>query len=104
MDLLIYDKQLDKADKIQIICAYLLQLSLVGAVIFFSVHQEWLNLVLSLGILILLFIPAILRRSFKVHLPIEIDLLSILFSYGALFLGAMHGFYTSFWWWDKLLP
>ena len=103
MELLIYDKHLDTADRIQLIVAYLLQLSLIGAIVFFSIRQDWLNLVLSIGILLLLFIPAILRRSFKVHLPIEIDLLIIIFTYGTLFLGEMHGFYTSFWWWDKAL-
>ncbi len=103
MDLLIYDKQLDIADRVQLIFAYLLQLSLIGAIIFFSIRQDWLNLVLTAGILILVFIPAILRRSFKVHLPIEVDLLIIIFTYGTLFLGEMHGFYTSFWWWDKAL-
>ena len=103
MELLIYDRQLDTADRIQLIVAYLLQLSLLGAIVFFFLRQEWLNLVLTAGILILVFIPANIRRSFKVHLPIEIDLLIIIFTYGCLFLGEMHGFYTSFWWWDKAL-
>ncbi len=99
----IFDRKLDLTDRVQLVIAYLLELSVVGAMIFFFVRQNWLNLVLAIGILILLLIPAILRHSIKVHLPIEIELLAILFIYGTLFLGELHGFYTYLWWWDDLL-
>lgn len=103
MRLLIHDTHLDKAEKMQIVLAYLLQLSLIVAMIVFLIRENWLNLFSTLGILLLTFLPAIIRRSFKVHLPMEMELFIILITYGALFLGEMHGYYTKFWWWDDLL-
>src|SRR3989339_814671 len=99
----IFDRKLNLTDRIQLIIAYLLELSVLGAMIFFFLRQNWLYLALSGGILIFLLIPAILRHSIKVHLPIEIELLSILFIYGTLFLGELHGFYIYLPWWDDLL-
>lgn len=94
---------LDRADRIQLYLSYTLQLILVAQVVYSLLQRSWLTLFLSSGILILTFLPAIIRRNFRVYLPIEIDLATILFIFASLFLGEMRSYYTRFWWWDLVL-
>lgn len=102
MRFLIQEK-LKNGEKAELIISYILQLTLVGAILFLIYRQHWLNVFLTTFILVLTFLPAILRRNYKVHLPIEIDFITILFIYAALFLGEKNSFYTIVWWWDLLL-
>ncbi len=103
MDFLITKKELDVADRIQLGLSYLLQLTLVVFFVLFLVRESWLNAFLTVGILALTFLPGLIRRNYKVFLPVEFDLLAILFIFAALFLGEVHGYYTLFWWWDLVL-
>ncbi|MBU0456830.1 MAG: hypothetical protein ABH824_07235 [Nanoarchaeota archaeon] len=103
MELFIKDKKLNKTDKIQLFISYLLQLILILAIIFSLYRQNWLNVFTITGILFITLLPAIIRHSYKVHLPLELDLIVIIFVFASLFLGEVRGYYTRFWWWDVLL-
>lgn len=103
MHLLIKDKKLDKADKIQLVISYILQLSLVAAIIFAAYQENWLNVFAISSIFMFTLLPTIMRRNYRIRLPIEFDFVVILFSYAALFLGEVHTYYTKLWWWDILL-
>ncbi len=103
MDFLIQHQGLDRADKIQLIISYLLQLILLGTIIYSLYDQQWLNSFAVLGILILTFLPKLLRHNFKVYLPIEFDFVAVVFVFAAIFLGEVHSYYTKFWWWDIIL-
>src|SRR3989344_5668653 len=103
MKFLLKDKSLDKAEKIQLIISYLLQASLLVAVGFFIYNQEWLNTFLTSCIFILTLLPSLVRRNYKVHLPVEIDLVIIVLIYTSLFLGEINSYYRLLWWWDLLL-
>lgn len=103
MDLLITQKELDTADRIQLGFSYLLQLVLVVFLFVFLARENWLNAFLTFGILLLTFIPKFIRHNYHVFLPVEFDLLAILFIFMTLFLGELHSYYTLFWWWDLVL-
>lgn len=103
MKLLIQQQGLDKAGKIQLIISYLLQLILLGTIIFSLYNHQWLNAFAVLGILFLTFLPKMLRHNFKVYLPIEFDFIAIVFVFASIFLGEVHSYYTKFWWWDIIL-
>ena len=103
MPLLIQEKKLDAADRIQLSISYTLQLALFIAALISLAKGNWLNAFLSIGILFLTFLPKIIRQNYKVFLPVEFDLLTILFIFLSLFLGELHGYYTDFWWWDLVL-
>lgn len=103
MDFLIVKRELDLADRLQLACSYLLQLVLVVFMIIFLVRASWLNAFLTTGILLLTLLPGLVRHNYKVFLPVEFDLLAILFIFATLFLGEVHGYYTLFWWWDVIL-
>ena len=104
MGLLIFkEKRLDKADKIQLIISYFLQAVILGSGIFSVFEKQWLNAFFMLGILILTFAPAVVRRNYRVFLPVEFDFITILFVFLAIFLGEWQAYYYKFWWWDILL-
>ena len=76
---------------------------LLGQAVLSLLRGNYLALFLSLGILALTMLPAIIRRSYQVYLPLEFDFITILFVFGSLFLGEFRSYYARFWWWDLLL-
>ena len=101
--LIFKEKRLDKADKIQLMISYFLQAIILATAIFSLVRGKWLNGALALGILLLTILPAIVRRNYKVFLPVEFDLITVIFVFLAVFLGEWHSYYAKFWWWDTVL-
>lgn len=43
------------------------------------------------------------RRGLDIRIPPELELLTIAFIFGSIFLGETHEYYFRFWWWDILL-
>lgn len=103
MPFLIQDKDLATADRVQLLVSYFLQLVLATMGILFLLRQEWLSAFLSLGILLLTLLPALLRCSYNVFLPVEFEVLTVILLFASLFLGEIHAYYTKFWWWDIVL-
>lgn len=66
-------------------------------------EQQWLTAVVTIGILLVTFLPLLLARRFRVVIPAVFELLAIAFVFASLFLGEVRGFYTRFWWWDIVL-
>lgn len=97
------DNTLDIADKIQLVIAYVLQLTLIAAIIYSLLQQNWFNAFVITGILILTLIPAIVQHSYRVYIPVEFHLATILFVFASLYLGEIQAYFTYFWWWDVVL-
>lgn len=66
-------------------------------------EQQWLTAAITIGILMITFVPLLLARRLRVVIPSEFELLAIAFVFASLFLGEVRGFYTRFWWWDIVL-
>lgn len=66
-------------------------------------EQQWLNVVIITGIIIISLYPIFLAKQFHLRIPPEFQLLTIGFVFAAVFLGEVHGYYTRFWWWDIAL-
>ena len=99
----IFKQGMSLAEKIGLVISFFLRATLLAAIIISPFRQEWLTLFLSSAALLLTFLPAIIRRNFKVYLPVELEFLVILFVYASLYLGEIHAYYTLFWWWDLVL-
>lgn len=77
---------------------------LIGALIVLSASRMNLFLsVMSFFVLFLTFFPAIIGKSFRINLPIEIDFVLALVLYLHYALGEYNGFYVRFSWWDIFL-
>jgi hypothetical protein len=82
-----------------------LVLQAVMAVELFLLLQEdlWMSSTWLLTIMIITGAPAIFRHRLPVRIPLEYEVLSILFVFASLFLGEFRSYYERFWWWDIAL-
>lgn len=103
MKLLFRDPSLDRADRIQLYIAIGMQVILLVALVVAIIETNWLTAFLAAGAFVVTLLPAFIRRSYKVYLPLEFDFILILFIFASLFLGEMRSYYTRFWWWDIVL-
>lgn len=85
--------------RITLLLQFILLVGAAGAIW----EQQWLNVLLIAGIIIITLLPLLLERRFKVFIPAEFKVLAIAFVFAAVFLGEVHGYYTRFWWWDIVL-
>lgn len=103
MRFLIEDPRLDRADRIQLYISYGLELILLAQAVWALASKNWLALFLSVSSLVFALLPALVRRSLRVYLPIEFDLVTVAFLFASLFLGEIRSYYARFWWWDLAL-
>ncbi len=80
-----------------------IRLSLILAIIGASLEKSWITLFVSSLSLLLTFLPNIIQKTYKIKLPIEIQIIIVLFIYGALFLGMARDWYRQIWWWDSVM-
>jgi uncharacterized membrane protein YjdF len=82
---------------------FVLQAVLVVGVIAEILAKQWFAAVITSGIILVTFVPLFLQRQFRVFIPPEFALFSIVFVFASLFLGEVHGYYARYWWWDIAL-
>lgn len=90
-------------DKIQLVIAGLLQLTILVLIVALLIEKLWLGVFTGVIVFALTFVPSILERQLSVHLPIEFTLITCLFLYASFGLGEHRDFYGRFWWWDLML-
>lgn len=64
---------------------------------------SWVSGLRLLLIMTIAAAPILLQRRLPVRVPLEFELLAILFVFASLFLGEFLDYYHRFWWWDILL-
>lgn len=80
-----------------------LQLIILIGLAFSIYEQQWLNVGVIGGILLLTALPMLIFRRLEIFIPPEFELLTIAFIFAALFLGETRDYYGRFWWWDLAL-
>jgi hypothetical protein len=88
------------AARLHFAITFIVRVSLLIAIISSIVQGNWGALFLALLTLILTFLPALIRRNWKITLPHEFEIIIVLFIFSSLFLGEFNDFYQKFWWWD----
>ena len=66
-------------------------------------NGEWIILFISIITYLLTLLPKAIEKWYEIDIPIEFEILIVLFIYAAIFLGEVKGYYTKFWWWDAVL-
>jgi hypothetical protein len=89
--------------RLQIRIIRTVQAILVIAVALSYIHADWASLFASTLTLFATFLPAIMGRNVRLHLPLEFHFFIVLFAFATLFLGEVAGFYERLWWWDLAL-
>ncbi len=73
------------------------------AMINFIINQNWLMLFVGGLTIFLTFLPSIIEEKYKVVLPVEFEIIIILFIYASIVLGGMQKYYIKFPWWDLMV-
>ena len=80
-----------------------LQIIMIVGLVFAIVTRHWQDVLTISGIILLMLIPSIFSRRYRITIPPEFEMMAIVFVFASLFLGEMRGYYTRFWWWDIAL-
>jgi hypothetical protein len=91
------------ADKIQLTISYLLKAIVVFTIIMSIVEFNPFLIASSLVILVFSAMPALIERTFRITLPVEVDLTLTAFVFAHFMLGEVEDYYTRFWFFDLIL-
>lgn len=80
-----------------------LQAIMAAELIWLLFQGSWTSAVWLLIIMTVTAAPTLLGDRLPVRIPVEYELLAILFVFAALFLGEFHSYYIRYWWWDIAL-
>ncbi len=92
-----------KSEKAKLWFYLILQLSIIIAGLIAVLEKNWTSLGMTILTLLVVNLPSIFERRFKIVIPDVFEVVLVLFIYAALFLGSLHEFYFKYWWWDKAL-
>lgn len=96
-------KELHRIEQVMLLISWGIKFTIGSVLIASVISNDWLWAFSSALILVISFIPAMLEQSFKIIIPLELDLsmaIFLLLSYG---LGEYRGFYEILPWWDTFL-
>ena len=96
-------KRLISSSRIYLIITNLIRIFIIIALVGAVLEKDWTILFISILVLVLTFLPSLIEKNYKIQLPIEFELVIIIFMYASLFLGEIKSYYTLFWWWDAIL-
>jgi hypothetical protein len=91
------------AEKIHYWLTAAIQFTLVVAIVSSIYTQSWFALAMSVLTLALTFVPKMFEDKYDIRLPVEFEIVTVLFIYASIFLGEVQGYYTVYTWWDALL-
>ncbi len=81
----------------------IIRISLVFAIASALFTQRWTVVFVSVLTLLLTLFPYLFEKRYKIDIPIEFEILVVIFIYASIFLGEVHEYYIKFWWWDIFL-
>ena len=89
--------------RVRLVILLVLQAVMALELLLLLTQGMWVSAIWLLAIMIITGAPAILGHRLPVRIPAEYELLTILFVFGALFLGEFRSYYQRIWWWDIAL-
>lgn len=104
MRFLFQDPSLDATERLLLGSSYVVRLFLAGALVVALWQGAWPTGFATGGIFILTLAPLLIRnQARRWTIPVEFDLLAVLFIFASLYLGTVRAYYDRFWWWDLVL-
>lgn len=96
-------KREEPGEKIHHLLMLIVRIILFAALAWSTYEQRWSLLFIILLNFIITFLPRIIERRYKIDIPIEFEILILVFVFASLFLGEVRDYYTAYWWWDIVL-
>ncbi|MGQ9426380.1 hypothetical protein ACXYTJ_09765 [Gilvimarinus sp. F26214L] len=97
------DPTMDRARRVHWWVVVILHLLMAGELAVAVYNGYWMNVFLIGAIMSVIFIPLVLGRRFQLQIPSEFQILAVIFTFAALFLGEIRSYYERLWWWDIAL-
>lgn len=94
---------LSYTDKVQLSISYTLKAIVLFTIIMSIVRFNLFLMFSSIVILLFSALPALFERTFRIILPMEVDLTLTAFIFAHFMLGEVSGYYTRFWFFDLIL-
>ena len=94
---------LGNAEKIELTISYVLKAIMLFTIIMSFVEFNLFLMAMSLLILVFSALPAIIERTFRITLPVEVDLVLTVFIFAHFILGEAENYYNRFWFYDLIL-
>lgn len=91
------------ADRIQLTISYVLKAIVVFTIIMSTMRFNLFLMMSSLVILVFSALPAVIERTFRITLPVEVDLTLTTILFAHFILGEASDYYTRFWFFDLIL-
>ncbi|HUG73430.1 MAG TPA: hypothetical protein VMK82_08420 [Steroidobacteraceae bacterium] len=93
----------DRAARIHRWIVLLVTLVMTIEMVVLAIEGLWMSAFLVLTIMLVILAPTLLRERLPVRIPAEFLAVSLVFTFGALFLGEVRDYYLRIWWWDIAL-
>lgn len=98
-----FKKTIKDSDKKSLTVYIIIRFLIILCLIMQIIHKEWNNAFLCLLTLILITMPFIIEKRFKISLPNTLETIIILFIFSAEILGEINNFFNIFKHWDIIL-
>ena len=98
-----FKEELEPNRKITISVYIILRFLVILCMVDQCIHNNWHNVVLCIGTLILFTFPMLLSKKLKITLPNTLEIIVYLFIYSSAILGEIQNFYGLFKHWDTML-
>lgn len=94
---------LGNAEKIELTISYVLKAIMLFTIIMSFVEFNLFLMAMSLLILVFSALPAIIERTFRITLPVEVELVLTAFIFAHFILGEAENYYNRFWFFDLII-
>ena len=98
-----FKEELEPNRKITISVYIILRFLVILCMVDQCIHNNWHNVVLRIGTLVLFTFPMLLSKKLKITLPNTLEIIVYLFIYASAILGEIQNFYGLFKHWDTML-
>lgn len=99
----IFGTRAEFSEKANYFITSLIRISLILSGVWALIQERWTLLFIASLTFFITLLPKIIEKRYKIDIPVELEIISVLFIFASLFLGEAQNFYIKFWWWDIFL-
>lgn len=80
-----------------------LRIIMAVSLIFSLLEKNYFMAFLTVGVLVMFSLPFFVAKKYRVYIPPEVNIFTLIFIFSAVFLGWVQDYYIRFWWWNTML-
>ncbi|MBU0467330.1 MAG: hypothetical protein KJ600_04055 [Nanoarchaeota archaeon] len=99
----LFGKRIESGERIHHFLILIIRTILLLAFAFSVYEKRWTLLFMITLNFLITFLPKLFEKKYKINIPIEFEILVLVFVFASLFLGEVKDYYLRYWWWDVVL-